>query len=70
MLPALEVGWGNTGFMIVGGQSMPNNTGALLPTGSRVLNLSSTTNVYGIVRGSFTSGTARGACSIVATRIG
>jgi len=62
--------FGNTGFMIVGGQSMPNNTGALFPTGSRVLNLSSTTNVYGIVRGTFTSGTARGACSIVATRIG
>ena len=66
---ATTLPFGNTSFFILGGQSISGGAGALVPTGTRIMNISTTTNVYGIVRGTFSSGGAKGCSSMVAVRI-
>lgn len=60
---------GNTGFFFLGSVAISGGAGVQGATGVRILNVSSTTDVFGIVRSIFSSGGAKGCCSLTAVRI-
>jgi hypothetical protein len=61
--------FGNTGFMAFGGISVSGGAGAIMPTGTRIFNVSANTLLFGIVRGNFASGGGKGCCSLTAIRV-
>jgi hypothetical protein len=60
--------FGNTAFVGLGGISAAGG-GAIMPTGTRIMNVGVNTLLYGIVRGHVSSGGAKGCCSLTAIRV-
>lgn len=60
--------FGNTGF-VYANISTSAGGGLEFPTGTRIFNIASPTLIIGIVRASFSSGNAKGSCSLIAHRI-